>query len=298
MADKATLKEFLSLSVKVIITHTITYFVLGIIMSRVFNYDLLFQKEIIRDFMRSINSTYVLAGPFLQPLRGILFTIGIWPIRSLVFNKKYGWLILWNIIIIFGILSTPAAAPCSVEGLLYSRLPIWFHLIGLPEILIQTLFFSLTLTWWVNKKPGKKNLSEQSQIKRQLTLLLVAISIACFGYIGYAIGGILVAKIVGVKIQISGASFGLKSQLMFIIAFFVNVVSVFIFSRIWKKKNIKLVTLFFAFFFIDTTVPIIYQSIFSHAMPLKFALIIGFFPALIITLSLWLNRKTLSKLNS
>ena len=197
MVDQATLKNFFNLSVKVIVAHTISYFAIGLVMSQLFDYDVLFQKEIIRDYMRSIDSIQILAGPFLQPLRGILFAIGIWPIRTLVFNRKYGWLILWNIIIIFGILSTPAAAPCSIEGVIYSKLPIWYHLIGLPEILIQTLLFSIAITWWVNKNQDKKSLSEQSQVKRQLTLLMVAISIACFGYIGYAIGGILVAKMVG-----------------------------------------------------------------------------------------------------
>lgn len=33
-------------------------------------------------------------------------------------------------------------APCSIEGLIYTRLPLEFHLKGAPEILIQTLLFS------------------------------------------------------------------------------------------------------------------------------------------------------------
>ncbi|MEJ2195355.1 MAG: hypothetical protein P8X73_10935 [Ignavibacteriaceae bacterium] len=63
----------------------------------------------------------------------------------------------------FGILSTPAAAPCSVEGLLYSKLLIWYHLIGLPEILLQTLTFSLVLTCWMRRKPKDVKVKEYNR---------------------------------------------------------------------------------------------------------------------------------------
>ena len=35
-------------------------------------------------------------------------------------------------------LGTPAAAPSSFEGVVYTRLPWWFHLVGLPEMLVST----------------------------------------------------------------------------------------------------------------------------------------------------------------
>jgi len=76
----------------------------------------------------------ILLGPFMQPVRGLNFAIGLWPLRDLLIEKKRGWLILWGLLVTLGILSTPAAAPGSVEGVLYSRLPLWYHLIGRPEI--------------------------------------------------------------------------------------------------------------------------------------------------------------------
>jgi hypothetical protein len=299
MIEKVKTKEFLSFTFKVIIAHTITYFIFGLLMSNIFDYGKLFQQEIIKDFMRPIDSSYILFGPFLQPIRGMLFAIGIWPIRSLILNKKHGWLVLWNVIIIFGILSTPAAAPCSVEGLLYTKLPVWFHLIGLPEILLQTLVFSIMLVWWAKKKSGKQPLNEQSKTKRQLTYFIMAVMIACFAYVGYAIGGILSATLSGFEINLkeTSSSVSIKSQLMFVFAFLVNIISIWALSRLWLKDKLDLTKLFFIFWFIDTSVPLIYQAIVSYMMPLHLALLLGFFPAVIIVLSLYFNRKNMMDLD-
>ena len=88
---------------------------MGMIMSNIFDYSELFKQDIIKDFMRPYNSPQVTIGPYLQPLRGGLFAIALWPIRSMLLEKKRGWLILWGIFVVFSILSTTAAAPSSVS---------------------------------------------------------------------------------------------------------------------------------------------------------------------------------------
>ncbi len=140
--------NFFKFSLKAMLVHTITYFIFGIILSNIFDYQEIFEMEIIRDFMRSYDSPMIMLGPLLQPIRGFVFALGIWPIREMIFRKKYGWLILWNIIVVFGIISTPSAAPASIEGVIYSKLPLWYHFIGFPELLLQTLTFSLWLYFW------------------------------------------------------------------------------------------------------------------------------------------------------
>lgn len=287
------IKEFSIFTLKIIVTHSLTYFIFGLVMSIFFDYGRLFQEEIIKDYMRPIDSAYVLAGPFLQPLRGFLFALGIWPFRKLIIENKHGWLILWNTIIVFGILSTPSAAPCSVEGIIYSKLPLWYHLIGLPELLLQTLVFSFITVWWIKKRPDEKPVSQQSKWKRQFTFVVMCIMIACFGYVGYAIGGILSAKVAGVDVNIKQASVNLKSQMMFVAAFVVNVLFIYRLSREWIKGRLNLYLLFLIFWVIDTLIPVIYQSLFTHVMPLHLALLLGFFPALIIVFSLYFNRKNI-----
>ncbi|KAA3608863.1 MAG: hypothetical protein D8M58_19195 [Calditrichaeota bacterium] len=299
MADKFILKDFLSFTFKVIIAHTITYFIFGLLMSNIFDYGELFRQDIIKDYMRPIDSPYILFGPFLQPVRGLLFAIGIWPIRALIIGKKNGWLILWNIIIIFGILSTPSASPSSIEGLIYSKLPLWYHLIGFPELLLQTLTFSLILVWWTKQKSEKQPINQLSKSKKQVTYFVMIIMTACFAYVGYAVGGILSATLSGFQIDLKEASssVSIKSQLMFVVAFVVNVISIFSLTKPWLKNKIDLTKLFFVFWFIDTSVPLLYQAVFSYMMPLHLAMILGFFPAVVIVVSLYFNRKNLAELD-
>jgi hypothetical protein len=298
MNQQTSLKNFTGFSFKIIVVHTVTYFIFGLIMSNLFNYNELFGQEIIRNYMRPIDSAYVFAGPFLQPVRGLLFALALWPLRSIIFERKFAWMILWNLFVVFGILSTPAAAPCSIEGIIYSKLPLWYHLIGLPEILLQTLTLSVVAAWWIKRPVEKKKAREMSKGKKIFLRIMFAVTIACFGYVGYAIGSILSAKIVGVKIDLSSGSVNIKSQLMFVFAFVVNVLSVLLISSRQLLGKIPAWNIFFIFWFLDTIVLLIYQLIFTRMMPIHLALMIGFFPSLIIVLSYKLNYKNFELLNN
>lgn len=291
MDSQSDSKAFMLFSVKSIVVHTLTYFVTGLIMSNFFNYGQLFEQDIIKDFMRPIDSPYVFVGPFLQPLRGLLFAIGLWPIRNLILEKKNGWLILWSIMVIFGILSTPAAAPCSIEGILYTKLPIWYHLIGLPEILLQTLIFSWVLVWWDKQEYLKLKISMPQQTSQLVTEIIKAVMTGCFAYIGYAIGGLLSVAVVGFNIDMGAAAADLRTQMMFVVALVVNVITVYFVSKLWSQGKLRIGTLFALFLGIDTTVPWLYQLIFTSPSPWPLALLLGLFPAVIVTLSIRLNYK-------
>ena len=291
MDNQSDFKAFMLFGVKSMVVHTLTYFIMGLIMSNFFNYGQLFEQDIIKDFMRPIDSPYVFVGPFLQPLRGLLFAIGLWPIRNLILEKKNGWLILWSIMVIFGILSTPAAAPCSIEGILYTKLPIWYHLIGLPEILLQTLIFSWVLVWWDKQEYLKLKISMPQQTSQLVTEIIKAVMTGCFAYIGYAIGGLLSVAVVGFNIDMGAAAADLRTQMMFVVALVVNVITVYFVSKLWSQGKLRIGTLFALFLGIDTTVPWLYQLIFTSPSPWPLALLLGLFPAVIITLSIRLNHK-------
>ena len=94
-------------------------------------------------------------GPSLQFIRGILFAIAFYPLREILFGRKNGWLITWLLLVMLGIFSTFAAAPGSVEGLLYTKMPIRLQISGLWEVIIQALLLSAILYYWVNH-PEKK----------------------------------------------------------------------------------------------------------------------------------------------
>lgn len=297
MTSQKSVKEFLQFAFITMIFHTITYFIFGALMSNIFNYPALFEQPVVKDFMQPITSENILYGPFLQPLRGFLFAIAIYPMRNLLIERKNGWLILWGLFMIFGIISTPGPAPCSIEGIIYTKLPLSFHIIGIWEIALQTLLFSFILVRWLKRSAGAENKKVLSDRKIIFKRFMLALSIACFGYVGYAIGGILTAYIAGKSVDLKSASTNFSTQFPILFSFFMNLLTLIVLTgkRYWGKLSFT--KLFFLFWFIDTISPLIYQLIFTYMMPIYLAVFMGFFPAIIIVGSLRMNEKNYSILH-
>lgn len=235
-------------------------------------------------YMRPFDSPLVRLGPFLQPLRGLLFAIGVWPLRRFLLDEKHGWLILWNIFIVFGILSTPAAAPCFIEGMLYTRLPLRYHLLGLPEIALQTLAFSAALLWW-DRRP--MHTVDSPMGPRKPFDFARALVTACLAWAGYALGGLLSVAVVRLSgtethVNISRASTDVGIPMMFVVAFAVNLITVFFTRRRLATRSVSLWPIFFGFWALETLAPWLYQLNFTHPSRVHLALLLGFFPALII----------------
>lgn len=142
----------LSLTLKSIVAHTLTYFLVGLVASIVFNYSADFARPELRSYMRQLGDPIIALGPALQPLRGILFALAFYPLREVLFKRQNGWLIMWWLLVALGILSTFGPAPSSVEGAIYTTLPILdqFFSGGMLEILSQSFLFSTLLYYWVN----------------------------------------------------------------------------------------------------------------------------------------------------
>jgi hypothetical protein len=140
------------LALKTIVAHTLTYFLVGLVASIVFNYAADFARPELRTFMRQVGDPIIALGPALQTIRGILFALAFYPLRELLFRRKNGWLITWWLLVALGILSTFAPASGSVEGAIYTTLPIrdQFFSGGMLEILTQSFLFSALLYYWVN----------------------------------------------------------------------------------------------------------------------------------------------------
>ncbi len=149
---------FLGLTVKTAVVHTVTYFIMGLLALYLLEYRTAFSEPITREYMRQVSDPIVALGPALQFIRGILFAIAFHPLREILFGRKNGWLITWLLLVSLGILSTFAAAPGSVEGLLYTKMPVGLQISGWAEVMIQALLLSAILYYWVNH-PEKKWLS-------------------------------------------------------------------------------------------------------------------------------------------
>lgn len=130
--------------------HTVTYFVMGLLASTLFDYGGLFEQPGLDAYMRAIDDRWVMAGPLFQPIRGALFGLVIYALRKPVLEAPRGWLTLWFVLVSLGILNTFGPTPGSIEGLIYTTLPAAVHLRGLPEVVAQSLFLSLIVYYWVN----------------------------------------------------------------------------------------------------------------------------------------------------
>lgn len=146
---------FLALAAKTIVAHSVTYFFMGILASTFLNYAERFARPEMACWMRQLDDPLIMAGPLLQPIRGLIFALAFYPLRETLFGRKNGWLILWWLLVALGILSTFGPPPGSIEGMIYTRIPILDQLVGWLEVVPQALLLSVILFYWVNH-PEKK----------------------------------------------------------------------------------------------------------------------------------------------
>jgi hypothetical protein len=146
---------FWGLAVKTIVVHTVTYFVMGLLAAVSLDYGRRFADPSLSLLMRQLDDPWVMAGPLFQPLRGLLFAVAFYLLRHCLFGRKGGWLVMWLVLVIAGILSTFGPAPGSIEGAVYTTLPWWTHVFGLPEVIVQAGLLSAILVYWVDH-PGIK----------------------------------------------------------------------------------------------------------------------------------------------
>lgn len=145
--------RFPALAAKTMVSHTLTYFLMGVLAAYFLNYaELLARPD---SGMRPITSPWVMAGPLFQPFRGLIFALVFFPLRRCLFGRKHGWLLMGWMLVGLGILSTFGPAGGSIEGLVYTPTPVLLQLRGWLEVVPQALLLSALLCYWVNH-PGKK----------------------------------------------------------------------------------------------------------------------------------------------
>jgi len=147
--------SLLGLSVKTIVVHTVTYTLMGLLASTLMNYEEKYALPWMVCWIRQFGDPLLTAGPLFQPIRGIIFALAFYPLRKVLFGKRNGWLVMWWLLVALGILSTFGPPPGSIEGMIYTVIPIASQLSGYLEIVPQALLLSVGLCYWVNH-PEKK----------------------------------------------------------------------------------------------------------------------------------------------
>ena len=136
---------------KVLSLHMTTYFAVGAVASLVFHYQSLWNSPEFSCLMRSFDSPWVAAGPSLQFARGFLFAAVLYPIMGFFRDHRCGGYLLWSLFLGLSIFGQVGPSPGSLEGIIYSKLPLSGHLSTMPEVIIQTLLFSTGLVAWCRR---------------------------------------------------------------------------------------------------------------------------------------------------
>lgn len=167
---------FWGITLKAIVAHTVTYTAVGLVAFTLFDYSARFAGPAMSAFMRQTSDPLVTAGPLFQPIRGLLFGIVFYLLREVLFRGRDGWLRMWIMLVFVGIFSTFGPAPGSIEGFIYTTLPLKGQLAGLSEVLLQSLLLSVVTYRWVTAR-NKRLLSWVLGVLFFVVLLLPALGL-------------------------------------------------------------------------------------------------------------------------
>lgn len=257
--------------------HVVTYFVCGILFSTLFHYETLFQLGNARYFMRDFYGISSLLGPFVQIIRGLLIGCILLVLRENLLKENRAGLKLWTVFAGLGILCAPSAAPVSIEGIVYTQLPLEFHLKGAPEILVQTLLFSLWVTHDLKWKV-KWKFSERVRT--------AAIVTAVSG-VGFSLGGVLLALVLKIDIA-EGSSDPFAFLVMFIAMIIVFVATAWYLQR-GKEKQFT-IAYYFVCYCAIAILPMIYNYLSNSTLKSPLSLVLSGWPVIVI--GAYLRRNT------
>ncbi|MFW5979185.1 MAG: hypothetical protein ACOCQZ_00560 [Halanaerobium sp.] len=144
-------KRFVYFTIRFILVHVITYIFIGVVFMNLQNYASAFiTMEGFSNF-RALDSTIVRLAPLIQIIRGAFFAFILYPFYNTIIKSDYAWVKLFFLIWGFSLLGSVAPIPGSIEGMIYTKMSLAEHLIGIPEVTIQIFVFSWFFVKWENR---------------------------------------------------------------------------------------------------------------------------------------------------
>lgn len=159
---------------RITVAHTVAYFLAGIFAVVFMNYKEHYASDSLGLLMLPVDSPMVALGPGLNVLRGIILGFILLPVRNLILGDR-GFLKLAILSLGLSFISTIGPTPGSFEGYIYTRLPVQYHLLGIPETLIYVALFTGIPWLWYKSEKKYFNL-----IAILLVLIILFMSIAGF----------------------------------------------------------------------------------------------------------------------
>jgi hypothetical protein len=139
------------------VTHTVTYFIAGMIFAALMNYRELFATTTY-SYMRSFEHPLVILGPLLNIFRGAFLALAFLPFRKVITESKRGWIYLFVALWILTNVGADAAGPGKIEAFIYADFPVALHFATYPEFTFHTLAFAWLFHTW-ERNPKDRRLS-------------------------------------------------------------------------------------------------------------------------------------------
>ena len=174
MTDKN--KENFKFAWRITAAHTIAYFCAGIFALYVIDYETWFSNGAISSFMLPTDTPIVALGPALQIIRGLIMALVLLPLRKVFTDEKYGFIKLGLLVLGLSLFSTFAAAMGSLDGFIYTNVPIIEQIMGYPEAFLWTVLFVGTL--WAFYKFEKKAINITA-----IVLVVLVVLMSTMGYL-------------------------------------------------------------------------------------------------------------------
>lgn len=271
------MREKMKFITKVTAAHFVTYFICGVLFSKLFNYETLFKLGNAKYFMRDFYGVSSLLGPFVQIIRGLLIGCILLILKDNLLKENRAGLKLWLVFAGLGIICAPSAAPVSIEGIVYTQLPLEFHLRGAPEILVQTLLFSL----WVTHD-SKLKLEWKVSGQTKIAAIVTAVS-----GVGFSLGGALLALVLKIDIM-EGAndSFAFLVMLAAMITVFLATAW---YLRRGKERQFT-IAYYLVCYFAIAILPMAYNYLSDSALKSPLSLVFSGWPVIVI--GTYLSKQT------
>jgi hypothetical protein len=137
---------------RITVAHTVAYFFAGIFAVVFMNYKEHFASDSLGLLMLPVDSPMVALGPSLNVLRGIILGFILLSVHSMILGDK-GFLKLAILTLGMSFISTIGPTPGSFEGYIYTKLPVQYHLLGIPETLLYVAMFAgIPYLWYKTEK--------------------------------------------------------------------------------------------------------------------------------------------------
>lgn len=158
-------KRFYEYLKRFTLTHVVTYLLCGLLFMNLMGYETEFIQNESFSHFRPLSSPIVQAAVLFQFIRGALFAVILYPFKEKVTESKLGWLMLFGVIWGMTCIGAVNATPGSIEGFIYTEASLKTHLVGMPEVIIQAMGFSVLFYLW-ERKANSKSIAEESGVNK------------------------------------------------------------------------------------------------------------------------------------